>query len=175
MPPSLVILTGASGSGKTTLARAIEDRYPGEFNVLYFDSIGVPSSGEMTRWGDGHRPGGAWQRAMTLQWFEKLAPMLRSGRSVLFEGEMRPAFIQEALEASTVIPAHVILLDCDEHTRSERLVTGRAQPDLSNQDMFAWADYLRGEALEAGYEILDTGRTPFPECVEHIVSRLRMP
>jgi predicted kinase len=175
MPASLVILTGASGSGKTTLARAIEDRHAGEFRVIYFDSIGVPSSEEMMKWGDGHQPGGAWQRAMTLQWFEKLAPLLRSGRPVLFEGQMRPAFIQEALEAPTTIRAEVILLDCDEYTRSERLVTGRAQPDLSNQDMFAWADYLRGEALKAGYEILDTGNTPFSGCVEHIVSRLRMP
>jgi energy-coupling factor transporter ATP-binding protein EcfA2 len=169
-----VILTGASGSGKSTLARAVEDCYPGEFEVLYFDSIGVPSSEEMKKWGDGYQPGGAWQRAMTLQWFEKLAPMLRGGRSVLFEGQMRLAFIQEALNASTILHAHVILLDCDVRIRSERLVTNRAQPDLSHQDMFAWADYLRAEALGGGYEILDTGNTGFSECVEHIVSRLRL-
>ena len=95
MTGSLVVLTGASGSGKTTLAHAIKDRYPGKVVVLFFDSIGVPSIEEMKRWGHGYQPGGAWQRAMTLEWFDKLAGILNTGRSVLFEGQMRLAFIRE--------------------------------------------------------------------------------
>ena len=49
----LVVLTGASGGGKTTLARAIKERYPDECDVLFFDSVGVPSPEEMKKWGDG--------------------------------------------------------------------------------------------------------------------------
>jgi uridine kinase len=48
---SLVVLTGASGSGKTTLAKRIQERYPKECEVMFFDSVGVPSSEEMKKWG----------------------------------------------------------------------------------------------------------------------------
>jgi ABC-type multidrug transport system ATPase subunit len=53
MAGSLVVLTGASGAGKTTLARAIKERYPDECDVLFFDSVGVPSPEEMKKRGDG--------------------------------------------------------------------------------------------------------------------------
>jgi predicted kinase len=94
MAASLVILTGASGSGKTTLSRAIQQTCPAHCDVLFFDSVGVPSAEAMRTFGEGHQPGGAWQRATTMQWIERMAPMLRAGTSVLFEGQMRIAFIQ---------------------------------------------------------------------------------
>jgi predicted kinase len=172
MAGSLVVLTGASGGGKTTLARAIKERYPDECDVLFFDSVGVPSPEEMKRWGDGHQPGVAWQRAMTLQWFDSLAAILRTGRSVLFEGQMRLAFIREALEASKITTARVVLVDCDKTNRAARLILNRRQSDLANEEMMRWADYLRAEALEADYEILDTANRPIGECVEHIHSYL---
>jgi predicted kinase len=171
----LVVLTGASGSGKTTLARAVSERYPDRCSVFFFDSIGVPSSEEMQQWGDGHQPGGAWQRAMTLQWFHRLAAVLETGRSVLFEGQMRPAFIREALGASGISVAHVILIDCDNHTREQRLILNRRQPGLADEHMIRWADYLRREAIDAGYEILDTSSRSFSDCVEHLHSRLTLP
>jgi len=38
--------------------------------------------------------------------------------------------------------------------------------------MMGWSRYLHQEAVEAGYEILDTGLVPLPESVERIVSYL---
>ena len=93
---SLVVLTGASGGGKTTIALEVERAHP-EFTVFRFDTVGVPSADVMATFGTGYQPGGAWQRAMTLQWFERIRSLIDEGHSVLFEGQMRIAFIQEAL------------------------------------------------------------------------------
>jgi ABC-type glutathione transport system ATPase component len=171
MMGSFVVLTGASGGGKTTIARAIEDTHP-EFSVFRFDTIGVPSVEIMDTFGTGHQPGGAWQHAMTLQWFERIAPVLQSGRSVLFEGQMRIAFIQEALVVHQISHAHVILVECDDQTRTARLTHDRQQPELANDSMTGWSLYLHQEAVEAGYEIFDTGLVPLSESVERIVSYL---
>ena len=103
----LVIMTGASGSGKTAIAKAIEVDHP-SIAVFCFDTIGVPSAEVLASFGTGHQPGGAWQRAMTLKWFERIAAILASGKAVLFEGQMRIAFIQEALNAFTIEDARVL-------------------------------------------------------------------
>jgi adenylate kinase family enzyme len=163
MAASLVILTGASGSGKTTLSRAIQQACPAHCDVLFFDSVGVPSAEAMRTFGEGHQPGGAWQRATTMQWIERMAPMLRAGTSVLFEGQMRIAFIQEALALSGIEGAHIVLMDCDDATRSARLCSDRIQPELASIDMMAWSRYLRDEATEAGCEILNTGTGSFED------------
>jgi energy-coupling factor transporter ATP-binding protein EcfA2 len=169
MATSLVILTGASGSGKTTLARAIQQACPPRCEVLFFDSVGVPSVEAMRAFGDGHQPGGAWQRATTLQWMERIAIKLRAGTSILFEGQMRIAFIHEALAVSGIENAHIILMDCDDATRRTRLYDDRNQPDLANADMMNWSRYLRDEAMQAGCEILDTGNVPFENCLDRIL------
>jgi predicted kinase len=69
---ALVIMTGASGSGKTAIAMTIEESHPW-ITVLRFDMIGVPSSEGMASFGNGHQPGGAWHRAMTFKWLERIA------------------------------------------------------------------------------------------------------
>jgi dephospho-CoA kinase len=168
MTSSLVILTGASGSGKTTLARAIQQTGPPHCEVLFFDSVGVPSSEAMRAFGDGHQPGGAWQRAATLDWIERIALMLRAGTSVLFEGQMRIAFIHEALVLSGIAGAHILLVDCDDVTRRARLHADRNQPEFANADMMAWSRYLRDEAIKSDCEILDTGSVSFENCLSRI-------
>ena len=174
MEASLLILTGASGSGKTTLARAIQQECPARCEVLFFDSVGVPSPEAMRAFGDGHQPGGAWQRAMTFQWMERIAAILRAGTSVLFEGQMRMAFIYEALAFSGIESAHILLVDCDDATRLGRLHVNRNQPELANADMMGWARYLREEAQHAGCETLDTGQIPFDVCCERILQLLSL-
>jgi len=172
MAGSLVVLTGASGSGKTTIALEVERAHP-EYDVFRFDTIGVPSAEVMATFGPGHQPGGAWQRAMTLQWFERIASTVEEGRSVLFEGQMRIAFIQEALRLGAIPNAHVILVECDDSTRDLRLIHDRRQPELANESMKGWSRYLHDEAVEAAIEVLDTGKRTLAESVEYIVSRLQ--
>lgn len=167
----LVILTGASGSGKTAIAKTIETDHP-SITVFRFDTIGVPSADVMASFGTGRQPGGAWQRAMTLQWFERIAPILASGKAVLFEGQMRIAFIQEALTAFTIENARVLCVECDDSTRIHRLTQDRVQPELANESMMGWARYLHQEAIDAGYEILDTTNLSLADSVRAVLDEL---
>ncbi len=155
MQVPFVVLTGASGSGKTTIAHMIEIEHP-EITVFRFDTIGVPSAEVMATYGTGHQPGGAWLRAMTLEWFGRIAKVLASGQPVLFEGQMRIAFVQEALQAHCIEHARIICVECDDSTRIDRLTIERLQPELANENMLGWSRYLHQEAIEAGYEVFDT-------------------
>ena len=168
---ALVIMTGASGSGKTAIAETIEKNHP-SITVLRFDAIGVPSPEVMATYGSGHQPGGAWQRAMTFKWLERIAPMLAEGKALLFEGQMRIAFIREALTASKIENARVLCVECDDYTRRQRLTHDRLQPELANESMMGWSRYLRQEALEAGYQILDTTKLSLPDSVRAVLSIL---
>lgn len=164
----LMILTGASGSGKTAIAEAIRIGRPDLAEVLHFDSIGVPSVEARRAWD----PVGGWQRAMTLDWMKRIAAMRDRVRPVLFEGQMRLAFIREGLLAADIAEALIILVDCDDATRARRLVTSRGQPELANPEMMNWAAYLRREAKEGGYDVLDTTHLALETCVEQVCGLL---
>ena len=110
----------------------------------------------------------AWQRAMTLAWMARIAGMSGQERAVLFEGQMRPAFVREGLFAAGIADSNPMLVDCDDETLARRLVANPNQPELTNATMMNWAAHLRREAQEAGYEILDTSRTPLEASVAHV-------
>jgi hypothetical protein len=80
--------------------------------------------------------------------------MLRAG--TLFEGQMRIAFIREALACCSLDEARIILIDCNDEVRETRLRQERAQPELAHRRMRNWASYLREEARAADIEVLDT-------------------
>jgi RNase adaptor protein for sRNA GlmZ degradation len=168
----LVVLTGASGSGKTTLARAAGMRLGGQIEVCFFDSIAVPPMEQMVaEYGSGE----AWQRAKTIAWMRKIAPIVHSGRRVLLEGQSRFSFLEEAVAAAGINDCRMILLDCDDAARVHRLTVERRQPDLASEEMMSWARHLRAEAERGGYEILDTTDTPLETCVDQICRLFRAP
>lgn len=166
---ALVIMTGASGSGKTAIAEALELGDP-SITVFRFDSAGVPSPEEMAAFGEGYQPGGAWQRSTTFRWIERIAPIVAAGKQVLFEGQMRIAFIRDALNAAGIENARILCVDCDDATRRKRLIDDRLQPDLASESMMGWASFLRQEALEAGCDILDTTNLCLAESVGAVLS-----
>ncbi|MDL2410392.1 hypothetical protein PY650_33320 [Rhizobium calliandrae] len=166
----LIVLTGASGSGKTAIADAIAEKYPGEFAVDRFDKIGVPPVDRMIR---DHGSPEAWQRDKTIEWMARLAKVAKSGKPVLFEGQIRISFIAEAIVAAGIDRYRLLLVDCDDVTRTQRLTVGRGQPELADQNMMNWAAYLRREANLNGYEIFDTSKLSLDQCVVHVLGYLR--
>jgi hypothetical protein len=161
----LIILTGASGSGKTAIADTIKTDRPGLAEVLHFDQIGVPPAESMiSGWGSTE----AWQRAMTVEWMARISEMRGLDRPVLFEGQMRLAFVREGLSLAGVVGARVILVDCDDMTRKHRLMLERSQPELADPTMMNWAAYLRREAQQTGCEVLDTTDLSLEASVEQV-------
>jgi deoxyribodipyrimidine photolyase-like uncharacterized protein len=86
------------------------------------------------------------------------------------QGQIRIAFILDALAEAGITGAQVIL--AEDNVRHARLRTDRNQAALANPTMMSWAWYLREEAWNAGFEILDTERFPLAECVDYIRQRL---
>jgi hypothetical protein len=160
---AFVILTGASGSGKTAIAEAVAARHGEQVDVHHFDSIGVPSPERMIAdWGSGE----AWQRAMTHEWMARIGTAPRIGRRVLLEGQMRLSFVVEATTAAGITDYILILVDCDDATRTNRLLSDRRQENLATPAMMNWAQYLRDEATQLRCIILDTLHLSLDDCVQ---------
>ena len=150
--PSIFFVTGASASGKTTLLTwlAQQQALPSA-SYHFFDSIGIPSLEEMQRdFGGPER----WQEHATQQWVDQLLTVPEA--LVVIEGQTRPQFVLAAFQRARVAHGGVLLLDCGYEERRRRLQIDRAQPELANFHMFAWAAYLRGQADALGFPVLDT-------------------
>jgi len=161
----LVILTGASGSGKTTLAKRVAAHCGQSVLVRHFDAIEVPSLKSMTAvYGSPEE----WQRCKTQEWISKLAKL--PATRVLFEGQSRIEFIASALKEAEISDATILLVDCRDADRIQRLMLTRRQPDLATDQMLKWAAHLRQEAREFGCETLDTSECSIEDCVDRIAS-----
>jgi broad-specificity NMP kinase len=147
-----LVVTGASGTGKTAAVNALEARGYPWLRCYYFDSIGVPSAAAMAReYGRGER----WQEEATRQWIDWLASREDDG-AIILEGQTRPSYVRAALAAVGRSDAVIVLFDCSTDVRRRRLVR-RGQPELGDEQMEAWARYLRSEAAAMGVPVLDTG------------------
>jgi AAA domain len=160
-----IVLTGASGSGKTAIAEAIASRYGEHVDVYHFDRMGIPSAEQMTA---DHGSGEAWQRCKTNEWMAKIAASRQTTRHILFEGQMRCAFVLEAAATAGITNLTLVLVDCDDATRIKRLRLARLQENLANPTMISWARYLRDEAEQLGCIILDTTHLPLDDCVDQV-------
>ena len=165
MIPSLLIVIGASGAGKTAAVGALAARRIAGVRCYHFDSIGVPSTDEMERtWGSGE----AWQKEMTKQWIERLAQNGDSVECAVLEGQTRPSFIDPELASAGIRHARIVLLDCTPATRLARLAGPRAQPELANERMSAWAAYLRGQVDALGAGVVDTSEIPVERVADYL-------
>ena len=119
-----------------------------------------------------HGSGEAWQRAKTIEWMRKLASKTQTGLPMLFEGQTRFSFLADGAIAAGGLVYDPILVDCDDHRRSDRLRFERKQPELDNEDMTNWARYLRRQARDSGHLVLDTSALSLPESVDRVMARL---
>ena len=152
-PPLFVFLTGASGSGKTFFANALEKNLDSRYaHVAYFDQIGVPSVETMI-----HDYGSCegWQEAMTYTWFEKLAQM-KDKKIIIFEGQYNPQFIVNACKKYGITNYLLIVIHAKKVVREQRLLKQRQQPELINDTMNNWAEFLKEKTQMLGGAIIDT-------------------
>ena len=161
----LIIITGASGSGKTTLVEHLKKRLP-KLHCLHFDSIGVPEPDVMRK---SYGSVEAWQKAKTFEWIEKIKDRAPA-QYVIFEGQMRIAFIKEALRAFDLLCADILLLDCSDEKRAERLAL-RRQSHLMSREMCKWAAFLREEAKRAVIGVIDTTQMSEDDVVQALLAR----
>jgi dephospho-CoA kinase len=157
----LLILTGASGAGKTTIVSRL--RRLSDACFLHFDAIGVPSAEDMTR---EHGSPQAWQRAKAREWLLRIRDEHLPHSPVVFEGQVRIRYLQEAIAEFGIQGVRIVLVDCDDHARKSRLINERNQPELANQQMMDWAQFLRREAHAWNVSILDTTALTVTESVE---------
>jgi hypothetical protein len=92
----------------------------------------------------------------TFEWIARISRMRDLSRPIMFEGQMRLAFVRESLSSVGMTDARIILVDCHDATRSHRLIIERNQSDLANPEMMIWAAYMRKPAQEAKCEVLNT-------------------
>lgn len=167
--PTIFFITGASASGKTTLLARLARQadLPGA-SYHFFDSVGIPSPEGMQRdFGGPER----WQEHATHRWVDQLLGVPSS--LAIIEGSTRPQFILAAFERAKVVRGEVLLLDCGLEERRRRLQIDRAQPELANFHMFAWAAYLRGQADALGLPILDTTDLDLADACQRLAERIR--
>jgi len=147
----LLVVTGASGAGKTSTVRLLEQRRP-DIIFRFFDSIGIPPSAEMTaEYGSGEE----WQRHKTLEWITRIKAGDLGRAPVIFDGQVRQAFVAEACTLAGVHDYRIVLFDCEHALREQRLIA-RGHPELANDQMANWARYLREQALGRRDPIIDT-------------------
>ena len=91
---------------------------------------------------------------------------------MLLEGQMRLAFIQEAIATQAIPHAQIILVECSDALRDARLIHEREQPELANESMAAWSHYLHQEALDLNISILNTGAIAIDDSIRYVVSLL---
>lgn len=152
--PFIIFISGASGSGKTTL---VTDLYHelNDANILclHFDDVGVPSEQKMV---EEYGSTNAWQKAMTEHWITKIHYDYLNKQLVIIEGQVNLEYITTTFNKFNLSHYKIILVDCDDATRHQRLMQYRNQPELANIIMDDWAEYLRNQAIAMQVTILDT-------------------
>ena len=113
--------------------------------------------------------GEEWQRLMTARWVRRLADETAAGSLAVLDGQVRPSVVLDALAATPVPVAEILLIDCDHNRRDARLRAERGQPELATAEMAAWAAYLRGQADALRIPRLDTSSATVEESLALLV------
>ncbi len=80
----------------------------------------------------GSPEGLAARQARYREWMARLKRRLQgSGKPVLFEGQMRISFVAEAATAADIDGYRLLLVDCDDTTRAQRLASRETPAGVS--------------------------------------------
>ena len=166
--PAILFLSGASGAGKTSILLSLKQRITSsDYIFLHYDSMGVPSFKEMLEQAGSLEH---WQEVTTYRWIERIGAGYADDKVVLIEGQSNLDFITGACQRYGIAKYAIILLDCDWQTMKDRLRRNRGQPELANDDMRNWADFLREQAQSRGIPIIKTADQA-PEVIAEIIEK----
>jgi len=146
----IIFVLGASGSGKTTTVEYIESENPDKYFFAYFDQPKVPSEEEIEKqYGNWEN----WGIQRTNEWLDKIKNKNKD-RVTIFDIQTKPENIENACKKFEITDYAIIILDCSNEERKKRLIE-RGQPNLINDSLFDWAQFLRDEACKNDYIIID--------------------
>lgn len=168
--PAILFLIGASGVGKTTIVKTIQ-AYNTDQRLAFFysDAQGVSSIDEMLEQAGSLE---RYQELLTHRHVKNITDNYLDTFTVIFEGQARFNFIEDACNRYDVRKYTIILVDCDWKDMCLRLCNERKQPELANKDMQNWALVLRTQAREKNISIIDTSKLMLEEAVEIVQSHL---
>jgi dephospho-CoA kinase len=147
----LIFILGASGSGKTTNVKNIESKYPNKYHFGYFDQPKVPFEQEVKeKYGSWEN----WGIERTNEWIKKIKEDYIKNRVTIFDVHTKPENIEDACTNFDITNYVVILLDCADEERKKRLIE-RGQSHLINDSLLKWAQFLRNEAINKNFIIID--------------------
>jgi hypothetical protein len=164
------LILGASGSGKSAAVACLAARQHAGLRCLHFDSIGIPSLEVMTR--ECGSPEN-WQTQATRRWLQRIAADRDPSPWTVLEGSTRPAFARSAAQGCG-LALDLILLDCNATGRAVRL-RERGQPELANEQMTAWAAYLREQAEVLGLARIDTTELSVEQVADALEDAMGVP
>lgn len=107
-----------------------------------------------------------WQKAMTYQWVNKLTSEHINNELIFLEGQVNLAFIVDAFKQAGSNQYKIILVHCNNTTRHQRLHQDRKQPELVNENMDNWSNFLYKQATDMGVAILDTTSMNIDEMIK---------
>ena len=151
-PLAILVLTGASGAGKTTLTLKLNELAIPGVKGFNCDRVKIESdeiAGSTDRQAD-----------ILRYWISHLSQAETGIELAVLDTQIRPHRALEVLSQAAVDYAQIVLVDCDQAKRNERLHTDRGQPELANPRMDCWAAYLRGQADALRLSIIDTSNDP---------------
>lgn len=136
---TLYFVIGASGSGKSAASAHLKEWLKEKDAAVFdFDDIGVPP-----------HPDAGWRQQSTERWIEKLRTLDHD--VVILLGQMVPGEIVAANAARDMNNFQIILLDCDDAIRVQRL-THKDHQMHRHQSTLNWASWLRMHCVDPQWE-----------------------
>ena len=166
----LYFLIGASGVGKTTASSLLENKrkdikfiYPDKEMIIPFKDEMIEVFGSVEN----------WQKDQTIKRVKRIKDEYLNNQPVLIDTQSRFEFIKNACNENQIDNFQVILFDCEDSIRNERLQK-RGQPHLINQDIDNWAKFLREDCKKNNCTVIDTTNLTIDDMVNMLENAMKL-
>ena len=163
--PAILVLTGASGAGKSTLIDKLNELAIPGVKGINCDRVKLEV--------DEAASGADRQVNVLRYWISQVSQTETGIELAVLDTQIRPHLALEVLRQAAIDYAQVVLINCDQVKRNERLHVERRQPELANPQMDCWAAYLRGQADALQLSIIDTTDDPIDKSLAELESLVR--